>query len=265
MTLNDLSDENVSLSMISKFERGDSDISLSRFIHVLDKLGLSLSEFELLCIKQVPENSLKRISVAFQNNDIFLLKRIEKEENNIFLKTGVLQHQHKSLFCKFLRNRLNSTRNKKEDCNKIWDYLSKIENWNYYELTLFNNMMFIFSKEKIGFLARTALKRALYFKKMSSMHNEFCLVLLNLITFFLENEDLKNAHYFIVQATDILKTTEFIYEKNKLLFLQGIYLIKVGDKKAGIKKSEKAIITMNEFDLATLANQHYLYLEKLKY
>ena len=45
VSLKQIADEAVSASQISRFERGESDISLSRFLRVLDNMHVEMNEF----------------------------------------------------------------------------------------------------------------------------------------------------------------------------------------------------------------------------
>ena len=53
ITLCSVADENLSKSQISRFERGESEISCIRLINILNKLHISLDEFkDLLFLKK---------------------------------------------------------------------------------------------------------------------------------------------------------------------------------------------------------------------
>ena len=45
VSLSSLADDSLSKSQISRFERGESEISCIRLIHLLNKLNISLDEF----------------------------------------------------------------------------------------------------------------------------------------------------------------------------------------------------------------------------
>lgn len=45
LTLKDVAGDYLSISFLSKFERGESDISLSRFFQLLEQLDVSVEEF----------------------------------------------------------------------------------------------------------------------------------------------------------------------------------------------------------------------------
>lgn len=48
VSINSISDKHLSKSQISRFERGESEISCIRLINILDKLNISLDEFLIL-------------------------------------------------------------------------------------------------------------------------------------------------------------------------------------------------------------------------
>lgn len=48
VSINSIADEHLSKSQISRFERGESEISCIRLINILDKLHITLDEFLIL-------------------------------------------------------------------------------------------------------------------------------------------------------------------------------------------------------------------------
>ena len=71
------------LSFLSKFERGESEISLSRFLCILENLDVSIEEIYGILSKDNPtrtEELLARVSKAFQQNNIPALKKYYYEE-----------------------------------------------------------------------------------------------------------------------------------------------------------------------------------------
>ncbi|HEW2738367.1 TPA: helix-turn-helix transcriptional regulator, partial [Streptococcus pneumoniae] len=48
ISISSVADEHLSKSQISRFERGESEISCARLINILDKLNISLEEFLII-------------------------------------------------------------------------------------------------------------------------------------------------------------------------------------------------------------------------
>ena len=95
LSLKDVAGDYLSVSFLSKFERGESEISLSRFLCILENLDVSIEEIYGILSKDNPtrtEELLARVSKAFQQNNIPALKKYYYEEIEKFNST------HKKIF-----------------------------------------------------------------------------------------------------------------------------------------------------------------------
>ena len=70
-----IADENLSKSQISRFERGESEISCIRLINILDKLNISLEEF--MIIHNSDKNLTNFIGLINFIREEYLADRIE--------------------------------------------------------------------------------------------------------------------------------------------------------------------------------------------
>lgn len=78
LSLKDVAGDYLSVSFLSKFERGESEISLSRFFLLLENLDVSIEEFYGLVSKDNPTNTeelLEHVSKAFYQNNIIALRK----------------------------------------------------------------------------------------------------------------------------------------------------------------------------------------------
>ena len=93
LTLKELASDYLSVSFLSKFERGESDISLSRFFLLLDKLDVSIEEFYGILSQDNPthtEKLLESASKAYYQNDSLSLQKYAGEERHKFELTQTL-------------------------------------------------------------------------------------------------------------------------------------------------------------------------------
>ncbi|MBZ5814166.1 helix-turn-helix domain-containing protein, partial [Streptococcus thermophilus] len=91
LSLKDVAGDYLSVSFLSKFERGESEISLSRFLCILENLDVSIEEIYGILSKDNPtrtEELLARVSKAFQQNNIPALKKYYYEEIEKFNSTN---------------------------------------------------------------------------------------------------------------------------------------------------------------------------------
>lgn len=139
ISLDSIADEHLSKSQISRFERGESEISCIRLLNLLNKLKVSAEEFFAL------HNSQYNDKETFESLVIFIRKQYTmKNFNNIknllspksifpinsFEKTMI-----KSIIYSF-DSLIKPTKN---ELLELTDYLFKVENWGYYEIILLGN------------------------------------------------------------------------------------------------------------------------------
>ncbi|MGC4387425.1 helix-turn-helix domain-containing protein, partial [Streptococcus suis] len=121
--------EHLSKSQISRFERGESEISCVRLINILDKLNISLDEFLILhdndytnteSFAKLMQYIRKQYSSQNIDNIASLLSNSSKYNLNPYVRTMV-----KSILHTLDSNIVPSD----EELLQLTDYLFKIENW----------------------------------------------------------------------------------------------------------------------------------------
>ncbi len=79
LSLKEVSGDYLSVSFLSKFERGQSEISLSRFLMLLENLDISIEEFYKLATYENPNENdqlIDKVSKAFYNNNLPVFENI---------------------------------------------------------------------------------------------------------------------------------------------------------------------------------------------
>lgn len=265
-SLKEVSKGIISVSFLSKFERGNSDISLSKFSLLLDRLNLTLEEFMFISNDYKPthlENILNNIKRAYENNDLALLLKIEEEEHEKWLKYNITSYLYNSIMIKALAHNLDSTIIfQKDDLINISDYLFSVDNWGFYEIMLFGNTMHILNKDLVITLSKELTQKTEVYKNIKKFNEEVIKVLLNTIVFCVEANKGKETQQFIQYVEKISEGTDFYFEKTKLMFLKGIYNIATGNQTIGTEMAQNAIQTMRFLGDINLANNHELYLEE---
>src|SRR5690625_8017282 len=82
----------VSISFLSKFERGDSDISLTSFIELLPRISVTFEEFQFLHNNnrtEIMETFFQEAGDAYMNRNLGQLDRLIKKELDKWQKTGM--------------------------------------------------------------------------------------------------------------------------------------------------------------------------------
>ncbi|MGE7623368.1 helix-turn-helix domain-containing protein [Viridibacillus sp. NPDC096237] len=263
--LKEVADGIVTISFLSKFERGDSDISLSNFYALLEKLNITLSEFTLITNDYTStyfENLIEQIKVAYENNNTSYLQNIADIEQANWKNRNLKIHRCNEIMTKALLYNLDKQKSlSDEEIQFLCEYLLTIENWSIYELALFGNSLSSLKVETVVTLSKELINRGQLFIKLKKNKIELIRILLNTVVICLENHNISSALYFLTVLDSLLNNTDFYFEKTKFLFLKGLYKIKIGELDKGTVLANKALFLMEELDSAIFVNTHKNYLD----
>ena len=244
LTLKELASDYLSVSFLSKFERGESDISLSRFFLLLDKLDVSIEEFYGILYQDNPthtERLLESASKAYYQNDVLSLQKYVGEERHKFELTQDKSFLYNSIM---LESFLASVSNKEVDENKVrelTDYLFSIEQWGKRELIIFGNSM---STQTLNILTKEIVYRTSLFGNSDSNQRIRLSLLINAAYEFLQRDELDFAKYYLDLVNDIGIPEVLLYERHELIFVMGFYLIKSGEVAEGRNLIEGCLETL---------------------
>ena len=139
-----------SRSMLSRFERGENDLTTQRFFQALQQIKTSLSEFSHLAgidqhsfipklLKEHYENmSLEHDQALYQNYQLAYQKDHKKED---FLASIILKAQMLGFYPEV---ELTSSQ---EELDFLHDYLFSVTIWGIFELNLFSLTSPLFSSQ----------------------------------------------------------------------------------------------------------------------
>ncbi len=255
--LKDLSCNEISESTISRFENGITKLSINHFYILLNRLGISFSEFEELvhCYYSKKECLFEELEHAVNSSDIFLLQELVDKIELKQKQEKSLCNYHIKLIAEQQINRLANLPYNSSKCNELIKYLLSVDTWMEYELKLFYNSVFFMNTRTISLLYRIVIKKTRYFLKTNTgTHRIISLYLFNL-KLLLKNNLLGSAQFFIDDLENLLTRQGYYFEKNYLLFLKGIYLIKTNQIELGKKECSKAMRIFKEYNDSDTINE----------
>ena len=255
--LKDLSCNEISESTISRFENGITKLSINHFYILLNRLEISFSEFEELvhCYYSKKECLFEKLEHAVNSSDIFLLQELVDEIELKERHEKSICNYHIKLIAEQQINRLANLPYNSSKCNELIKYLLSVDNWMEYELKIFYNSVFFINTKTISLLYRVVIKKTRHFLKTDmGTHRVIPLYLFNL-ELLLKNNLLDNAQFFIDDLENLLTRQGYYFEKNYLLFLKGIYLIKTNQVELGKKECSKAMRIFKEYNDRDIINK----------
>ena len=111
------------------------------------------------------------------------------------------------------------------------------------------------STKTISLIYRIVIKKTRHFLKTDTgTHKVIPLYLFNL-EMLLENNLFDSAQFFIDDLENLLTRQGYYFEKNYLLFLRGVYLIKTNQIELGKKECSKAMRIFKEYNDSDTINK----------
>ena len=225
-----------STSQLSRFELGESDMTLSKFLDLLDNIHVTLENF-----MDKARNFQQHEHVAMMGKIIPLYYEL-----NWILMQG--------LICQ----RDSQFRMRQEDLDKVADYLFQVEDWTMYELILFGNLYSFYDVDYVYRLGKEVMEREDYYKEIGRHKKLVLIIALNCYQHCLESCSFDKASYFEAYVEKIIGKGIKLYERNVFLYLKGFAAYQKGQKKQGIKQMQEA---MHIFEVLGLPEQVTYYQE----
>lgn len=259
ITLCSVADENLSKSQISRFERGESEISCIRLINILNKLHISLDEFIILHEKD--NNHTKsfahlihyiRNQYSLQNMESIskLLSNSSNYNLNSFERTMV-----KSILHTVDQKIFPSD----EEILNLTDYLFQVESWGYYEIILLGNCVRTVQYSSYFLLTKEMLKNYIYSSLNKTNKRLVTQLAINCLILSIDLEEFSNCIYLISEIEKLLENEQNYYEQTVFLYSTGYFEFKKKDQN-GIDKMKQALQVfeiLGEYNIKSQYQEHF--------
>ncbi|MQQ41145.1 helix-turn-helix domain-containing protein [Streptococcus mitis] len=237
--------DSISKSQLSRFERGENEISLSTFFKLLSNINVSIENFcnYLEHYKRSElDDFLVNLSPNFYSLNTKGLEEIKNEQQKLFEKSGEKTHKINTIMVQGLLNQIDCNYVvSREDLNLVYDYLFQKERWESYEITLIGNLYHLFEIDYIYRVGKEILERTHYYEKIGKNRNLVVSACLNFWFCCLENSHLIYADYFEMTLKKLLKDDTKVFEKSTFKFVEGYKIYLTESKESGIKQMNNVI------------------------
>ena len=237
--------DSISKSQLSRFERGENEISLSTFFELLSNINVSIENFcnYLEHYKRSElDDFLVNLSPNFYSLNIKGLEVIKNEQQKLFEKSGEKTYRINTIMVQGLSNQIDCNYVvSRDDLNLVYDYLFQKERWESYEITLIGNLYHLFEIDYIYRVGKEILERTHYYEKIGKNRNLVVSACLNFWFCCLENSHLSYADYFEMKLKEILKDDTKVFEKSTFKFVEGYKIYLTESKESGIKQMQNVI------------------------
>lgn len=254
-----IADEHLSKSQISRFERGESEISCVRLINILDKLHISLDEFLILHDTKYTQ------TVSFGN----LVQYIRKEYllqnvNNIkaLLSDSTFYHLNaleQTMIKSIIYTLDNSISPSEADLEELTDYLFKVEDWGYYEIILLANCIRTIQYNSAFLLTKEMLKNYIYSTLNKTNKRLITQLSINCLVVSIDEGEFQNCTFLIKEIKKLLNNELNYYEQTVFLYTCGYFEFRNKDQK-GLEKMKQALQILEilgEHNIKLQYQEHY--------
>lgn len=269
-TMKQVSHDIVSISFLSKFERGDSDISLTSFIELLQRISVTFEEFQFFH----NNNRTNMIELFFQeagdayiNRDLPQIDRLQKQELAKWKNSGLEPFRCNAIMLHVYESIIRNTEFiiAKEDLEFLYDYLFKVEVWGYYELHLYNSTILLMNPDMVINLSQTVYNKSDHMKHHPKLHKAIISIMLNTLIFLTGGQSPKflyekECEQFLSYIDKIGIDEHDLHTRNELIAMRGLVEIRRYEREKGIGLVEDSIDTLKKLGALKLAKEKEEYL-----
>ena len=268
LSLQDLAGDYLSVSQLSRFERGDSDLSLSKFLYALERMNVTVENF------MDAANNYKRVqTVAFMSRllpyfyekDIagFLSLKEEQREQMEEADSPLFYELNMILIDAFMAMVDDHYSVKQEDLDKVADYLFCNEEWNMYEIILACDLAPFYGLDFIERVGREVLENRAFYQNISRHGRLVTQLALDFWLYCLEAKDFDKAAYFEQQLREHLLIYHLqVYERSVFLYIEGFGLYQKENTELGLEKMKTAIGIYKSIGATSLAKFYQEHFDK---
>ena len=250
-------------SMLSKFERGEADLSSMKLITALDNIHSDLNEFMYL----VRGFSQKK-ALVFQENlwDLYdregidslhsLYEETTKKYRSSAKKSYLLQMIRIKSLLVFFDSEIRAT---DEELTFLYDYFFTIDIWGNYELELFSTISTLFPLPLYFKYSREMLQKTDLLGSLPSNKVAIDTILINGLFKAIEEKDKLKADYFVFQIEKRELPESQAYLKIIYMIAKGYYdtIFKVENK--GLEKIQRGITILQDLEYIDSARYYENY------
>lgn len=266
LSLKDVANDNLSKSQLSRFENGQNDLTLNKFIMALSAINVSINEFmyavndfhndELSELLEIIRNCTINNNIQGLKNLLFDYSRRDNNSNKF--------HELNTILIKIRLQVLSEEKLVLEkDLEKLIDYLFSVEFWGVYELRLFLNSIDILDHNFFVTLSREMIRRSDYYKEIKANRSLINHMTLNAYIICIDRGYLTDAAYFGRQLKSFFFEESEMYERVVYNYAHNYYLYKKFGSDQSIIEMRKCIGFMKAVGSDNIASHYSLHLNRI--
>ncbi len=266
LRLKDVAKAGISTSQLSRFEKGETDLTISKFMLILDEINMPIEEF-MYAVHDFHRDELNellsKVRHFVSNHDVEGMKKLLYSQMETEDKREKF-HQINIILLKIrLQNLSGESYYSSDDLSYLTDYLFSVEYWGYYELLIFMNTLDVLKHDVFMVLAREMSRRSDFYKEIPNNRRLISTMLLNGYITCVEREKFMDALYFEKQLNQCFFIETEVYERLVFQYAQYLYRYKKEKDCKAIIEMRKCIAAMELVGSNHLAQTYEGHLKKV--
>ncbi|MGV3353773.1 Rgg family transcriptional regulator [Streptococcus orisratti] len=266
LKLKDVAKAGISTSQLSRFEKGETDLTISKFMLILDEINMPIEEF-MYAVHDFHRDELNellsKVRHFVSNHDVDGLKKLLYSQMETEDKRETF-HQINIILLKIrLQDLSGESYYSSDDLSYLTDYLFSVEYWGYYELLIYSNTLDVLKHDVFMVLAREMSRRSDFYKEIPKNRRLISTMLLNGYITCVEREKFMDALYFEKQLNQCFFIETEVYERLVFQYAQYLYRYKKEKDCKAIIEMRKCIAAMELVGSNHLAQTYEGHLKKV--
>ncbi|MFU2163368.1 Rgg/GadR/MutR family transcriptional regulator [Streptococcus pluranimalium] len=248
VSLKEATGNEFSHSMLSRFENGESDMTITKLLVGLKNIRTDLDEFIYLYNDFKPSDYTilkENIWQVLSKKDLNKLNKMYLEEISKYTISQKEDHFFNALIIKghmFILD--ESTQLTEKEQEKMYDYLFLVDIWGEYELKLFSDISPLISLNLYFEYTREMMKKIDFLGELRKNRNLVHSILLNGLFKSTYENNLTKAAYFNQMIQKRFFNDNDLYLRTVYMIANGHYLYCKGEKDLGINQIRDAIYVL---------------------
>ncbi|AYG01977.1 Rgg/GadR/MutR family transcriptional regulator [Lactococcus allomyrinae] len=221
---------------VSRFERGISDITLTKISGLLENIGVSFEEYlyHIRSYEQPREISLVEHLGRFQE-----LNQLDKiEEQHLILANDYQKTKQRKFYWLALEfkaylalKNFKDYEIKAEEINAVSDYLFSVLEWGESEIFLFGEFIPFLSEKQVFDYAKEVVNRTEFYRQFPQHKQQVVLMIRDCALYFIDKTMKEEANELLKDYKNLIASPIVdVYNRKEYKFVEGKYLLMVGKK-----------------------------------
>lgn len=229
----------VSVSLLSNWENGKTDITFEKFVKLINRINLTPEEFFKLAKIAKPSSVVEKIEVLYMSKKIAELKKLTVKKLNLYENRRSINDLYIAIIsCNYYYDLSGENLLSEKYQQKLVNKLSDIELWTKKYISIFGNSVTLLSNKNIYGVSSLIINNWHEFEFWEDINKDGVAIfniaahtLLNAVNVLIDRGEYSYAKKLLEKVQKITFKRDFLYIKLRYKFLFELLKYKTNDDK----------------------------------